>query len=137
MRLKLICVMGVLLLLGVIGGCGGNSVLRMYEGELRDTSEIAVVDVGHRNIALMGVDSLQHTYQALGYSVVELLPGRHILTVHYSSKKGRSSQPLTLEFEGQGGERYVLKAVGGYTRWSAWVERVADSAIVAGHKPNW
>jgi hypothetical protein len=118
-------------------GCGGSTVLRMYEGPALPASEIAELDVSHRSIALMGVDTLQHRYQALAHRQIELLPGPHVLLVNYSSLKGRSSRPVSLEFNAQAGRKYVLKAVGGYARWSAWIEDAADGTVVGGHRPDW
>lgn len=112
--------------------CGGNSILIMYEGERKASSEVAIIEID--NVLVVGIDSLQRKYQAFTEKYIEVLPGKHEISVHYSSWKGRSNRPIHLVFSAEKGHKYIVKARGGYNLWTAWILDIAADSIVAGHK---
>jgi len=108
--------------------------LVLYEGERRPAEQVAVIDISRRSVFVMGIDTLTRRYEALTERTIEVLPGRHTLTVHYRSWKGQSYSPMVLEFTAKAGHYYVVKASAGYRYWRAWIEDTHDGSIVAGSR---
>ncbi|HOD65573.1 MAG TPA: hypothetical protein PKW75_04190 [candidate division Zixibacteria bacterium] len=116
--------------------CGGSRTLVLYEGERRPAEQVAVLDVSHKSLYVMGIDTLVHRYRALSEEHIEVLPGEHTLVLNYSSWKGTSDEPMTLSFEAQAGHLYQVKASAGYRRWTAWIIDMNDGSVVAGSPPD-
>ena len=120
----------LLVIFAIFLACIGKGVLVMYEGDRRPASEVATIDIG--NVYVMSVDTLTRKYQAISDNFIEVLPGRHELSVNYKSWKGRSHQPIHLAFTAESGHTYLVKARAGLRHWTAWVIDNANDSIVAG-----
>ncbi|MFC1475302.1 hypothetical protein ACFLQG_01510 [Candidatus Zixiibacteriota bacterium] len=110
--------------------CGRKGVMVFYDGERRTPTEVATLEIG--NVYLMSIDTLKRRYQAISEKYIEVLPGQHMISVNYSSWKGRSTKPISLEFTAESGHKYLVKARAGYKRWTSWIIDVALDSLVAG-----
>ena len=112
--------------------CGGKSILVLYDGERKTSTEVATIEVG--NVYLMSIDTLNRRYQAISEKYIEVLPGQHKISVNYGTWKGRSTKPINLEFKAEGGHKYLVKARAGYKFWTSWIIDVTIDSLVAGSK---
>jgi len=130
-QIKWQSLLNITLLLLVVS-CTSKQTLLCYSGEKRPLAETAVLDISNSSVYVMGIDDNNRRYKAFTEHFLELLPGRHVITLNYKSWKGTSNQPKQLEFSVKAGQHYVVKARAGYRQWQAWIVDQADGSVIAG-----
>ena len=124
------CLLVLIFVAAIFAACGVKELLVMYDGERRTSAEVATIKIG--NVYLMRIDTLKKKYKAISVNNIEVLPGRHLLEVKYSSWKGRSRNSISLEFTVVSGHAYLVKARASYNFWTSWIIDVELDSVVAG-----
>lgn len=100
-------------------GCAGTQ--KMYIGERKDRSEVAVVIIPNQ-LRFVSVDG-EKVDHLMAHSKVELLPGRHIIELTYLQDTAYYSyEPFdhkTIELDAEAGKEYIIKSK---TEGSMWIK---------------
>ena len=107
-------------------GCGTK---HLYQGAERPEHEVAVLNYGldGDGAYVFKVDS--HRIRNPYLKTIHLLPGRHVLKVHYRQGSLVSMSAVTKEYDFEAREKYILKSFtspfgGGYGSWQVEIRKV-------------
>ena len=122
----------------VVGACAFVNGHRQYSGPLLRRGEVAILadrDLGGiTSIVIMSVDSQRAGVDFLvNTNVIELLPGRHVVSLHYVPGIVESVGDVPVEFEALPGHTYVAYGTDngatpgkGAAHWTPGVEDITD-----------
>jgi hypothetical protein len=89
---------------------------QFYDGEARPRTEVSWIWVGTSSdgflgeVSFDGIDhskiSTSHNYNL--WKVLEVLPGKHVVSVSYEDASGRSEKDQEFEIDAKAGENYVI-----------------------------
>ena len=132
---------GVKILLFAVGvavasaGCGAY---KAYTEPSRSAAEVALIKTAGGGAVIRGVDGKSTSGGFVGVRGIEVLPGRHALTVEYDAPlftggKYVSLSNCSLTFEATAGRTYTLRSQRDVSRrvWSAWLEDDRGAQVAA------
>ena len=154
-RLCLLCIVFAVLVFST--GCAGTpKYLRWYDGPPLESKKVSVLKIDLDSWHAAMVDEIDGASirkskgpEFNNTETIELLPGKHQLSVAYMDTHGHSRFPAILSFKAEEGHLYKLYAAsekrksaqglgsilfGGKYYWTAWIIDSESNELVAGAK---
>jgi hypothetical protein len=138
-------------------GCAGTpKYLRWYDGPALEANKVAILKIDQDSWHAAMVDEIDgasiRKFKGPEFNnteTIELLPGKHQLSVVYMDTHGHSISPAILSFKAEAGHLYELYTatekrksahglgailVGGKYYWIAWIIDSGSNQVVGGEK---